>query len=117
MPEVISDTEISYTLTSMLNDTFTFTHANGTKVAAQILPRKQPDGNLVIYEQWRRVRPGRSSRLLTERGFEIIFEVPILFEYHLEQDGYPREPQELIERFFRAMVGEVFKHQPRELFR
>jgi hypothetical protein len=117
MPEVISDTEISYTLTSILNDTFTFTHANGTKVAAQILPRKQPDGKLVIYEQWKRVRPGRSSRLLTERGFEIIFEVPILFEYHLEQDGYPVEAQDLIERFFKTMVGEVFKHQPRELFK
>jgi hypothetical protein len=117
MTQVISDTEISYTLTSMLNDTFTFAHVNGTKASVQIVPRKQPDGKLVIYEQWKRVRPGRSSRLLTERGFEIVFEVPILFEYHLEQDGYPRDPQDLIERFFKVMSGEVFKNQPRELFK
>jgi hypothetical protein len=117
MTQVISESEISYTLSGMLNDTFTFTHANGTKVAAQILPHKQPDGKLVLYEQWKRVRPGRSSRLLTERSFEITFEAPILFEYHLEQDGSPHNPQELIERFFKAMVGEVFKHQPRALFK
>jgi hypothetical protein len=117
MTQVISDTEISYSLSGMLNDTFTFTHANGTSVVVQILPRRQADGKPVIYEQWRRVRLGRASRLLTERGFEIVFEVPILFEYHLEQDGYPSEPQELIERFFKAMVGEVFQSYPRALFR
>jgi hypothetical protein len=117
MTQVISDTTISYTLTSMLNDTFTFTHNNGSSVSAQILPRKRSDGRLVLFEPWARVQPSRASRLLTERGFEIVFDVPFLFEYHLEQDGYPSEPQDLIERFFRAMVGEVFKHQPRELFK
>ena len=35
--------------------------------------------------EWKRVRPGRSLKLLTKRVSEIIFEVPILFEYHLKQ--------------------------------
>jgi hypothetical protein len=117
MTQVISDAEISYSLSGMLNDTFSFTHANGTNFAVQILPHKQADGKLVIYEQWKRVRLGRASKLLTERGFEIIFEVPILFEYHLEQDGYPSDAQDLIERFFKTMAGEVFQSYPRALFR
>jgi len=117
MTATISDHEISYTLTAKLNDTLTFTHANGQEVAVRILPRIRPDGKLTVYEPWQRNAPSRFCRLLTERGYEIVFDLPFLFEYHLEQEGYPGEPEALIQRFFDGMVGGVFKFYPRELFK
>ncbi len=113
---IISETRISYSLRSMKKDIFTFVHANGQSIAVRVLPELRPDGKPIIYEAWQRVRRSRSSRLLTERGFELVFEVPILFEYHMERDGYPGTPEELIEEFFKEMKGEVFKHYPRALF-
>ena len=117
MPATISENEIGYSLIAKLNDTFTFRHANGQEVAVRILPRQSFSGKPTIYEKWQRVVPSRYHRLLTERGFEIVFELPLLFEYNLEQDGYPSGPAALMEIFFERMKGETFKHYPRELFK
>lgn len=117
MTATISDQDISYTLTSKLNDTLAFTHANGQEFAVRVLPTVRPDGKLSLYEKWQRVPSSRAYRLLTERGFEIVFELPFLFEYHLEQEGYPQTPEELIQRFFEGMQGANFKSYPRELFK
>ena len=117
MPATISESEISYSLVAKLHDTFTFKHPSGQEVSVRILPRRQPDGKLIIYEKWPRIDPSRDHRLLTERGFEIVFELPLLLEYNLDLDGYPDQPAALIDRFFEQMVGEVFRHYPRELFK
>jgi hypothetical protein len=117
MPAIISEQQISYTLTSNRGDTLTFTHASGQEISVRILPRTRPDGKLTVYEKWQRVGVSRSYRLLTERGHEIVFDLPFLFEYHLEQEGYPSQPEDLIQRFFDGMVGSVFYHYPRELFK
>lgn len=113
----ISEKEISYTLTAKHSDTLSFTHPAGQEISVRILPRTRPDGKLTVYEKWGRVGVGRSYRLLTERGHEIVFELPFLFEYHLEQAGYPSEAEDLIERFFKNMVGSVFHHYPKGLFK
>lgn len=117
MPATISDQAISYSLSAKLNDTFTFTPSNGHEISVRILPRVRPDGKLTVYESWERVKPSRLCRLLTERGYEIVFDLPFLFEYHLEQSGYPSDAATLLERFFEAMKGSEFKFYPRELFK
>lgn len=117
MPATISDEAISYSLTAKRNDVLSFTHAGGEKIPVRVLPRLRPDGKLTLYEEWARDTPSRFRRLLTERGFEVVFELPLLFEYHLEQEGYPTGPEELVGRFFEAMEGRPFKFYPRELFR
>ena len=116
MPQVISDIAINYTLTSVSEDILTFTHENGQDVPVRIVPRVK--GNkLTLFEQWQRVRLGRDYRLLTERGFEIVFEIPFLFEYYLEENGYPTQPNDLVKRFFEAMNGATFRLYPRALFK
>lgn len=117
MPAILSDAAISYSLTKQQSDVLTFTHTSGQEIPVRVLPNARSDGKLTLYEIWTRDTPSRFRRLLTERGHEIAFELPLLFEYSLEQEGYPTQPNELIRRFFEAMEGRPFKFYPRELFR
>jgi hypothetical protein len=117
MPATLSDAAISYSLTKQQSDMLTFTHTSGQKIPVRVLPRTRSDGKLTLYETWTRDTPSRFRRLLTERGYEIVFELPLLFEYSLEHEEYPTQPNELIRRFFEAMEGKSFKFYPRELFR
>ena len=57
----------------------------------------------------------RLRRLLTERGYEIVFELPLLLERNLEPVA--GDQSALMTKFFAEMSGETFKNYPRELFK
>jgi hypothetical protein len=107
----------TFILTASKGDTFTFTHADGREIAVRLMPQTLPDGKIVLYEVWKKGPPGELRRLYTERGYEWVFELPLLLEDYLGQDGYPTDAQALIERFYKNMVGGIFKNYPRDMFR
>ncbi len=116
----MSDTEnkeLEYKLVSNLNDTLTFEHEDGRELALQILPHPQNNGQLALYEIWAKGPPGRLRRLFTERGFEAVFELPLLLEHQMKVDGYPSDATTLVKKFFAGMVGETFTIYPKTLFK
>jgi hypothetical protein len=121
MPESKTQTfgsEIEFTLSACDGDVFTFTREGGKSFKVRLQPQHLPNGGDTLYEVWHREEtPGRNRRLLTERGYEIVFELPLLLERNLEENGKPVDINELILRFFREMRGETFRNYPRELFR
>jgi hypothetical protein len=119
MPENAAELEkkSSFTLTASKGDTLTFTHEDGREIAVRLMPQTLPDGKLVLYEVWKKGPPGALRRLFTERGYEWVFELPLLLEDYLQQGGYPTNAHELIERFFKNMIGGTFKNYPRDMFR
>lgn len=82
-----------------------------------MLPQTLPNGKLVLYEVWKKEPSGEVYRLFTERGYEWVFDRPLLLEYRLEHGGYPTNPEALVQRFFESMTGATFKNYPRDLFR
>lgn len=107
----------TFTLTASKGDTLTFSHDDGREIAVRVLPQRQADGQLALYEAWKKGPPGELRRLFTERGYEWVFELPLLLEYHLSEGGYPTEATALVQRFFKNMVGARFQNYPRDLFR
>ena len=107
----------TYILKAVEGDVMTFAQEKHTDLKVRLLPQKQADGKLALFETWLKEPSGKWARLFTERGYEWVFEVPLLMNYHLSEDGYPNEAEELIRRFFSVMTGSEFKNYPREIFR
>jgi hypothetical protein len=107
----------TFTLKSVEGDVLTFAQDKHSDLKVRLLPQKQADGKLVLFEPWKKDPTGKSSRLHTERGYEWVFESPLLMNYHLSEGGYPTESNELIYRFFEIMHDSEFKNYPREIFR
>jgi hypothetical protein len=107
----------TYTLKSVEDDILTFAQDKHSDIKVRLLPQKQADGKLVLFEPWQKDPTGKSARLHTERGYEWVFEPPLLMNYHLSEDGYPTDAEELMRRFFDIMAGAEFKNYPREIFR
>lgn len=95
----------------------TFAQDKHSDLKVRLLPQKLADGKLALFEPWHKDPTGKSVRLHTERGYEWVFEPPLLMNYHLSEDGYPTEANELIRRFFEIMHDAEFKNYPREIFR
>ena len=109
--------EIDFALTACDGDVVTLKHADGHSFKVRLAPLHLPTGGYALYEVWHR-EPSASSRLrklLTERGFEIVFELPLLLERNLEP--VMGDHSELIAGFFNEMKDETFKNYPRELFK
>jgi hypothetical protein len=115
--EIALEKQSTYTLHGVNGDILTFLHENGQELAVRVTPHTAPDGRLILYEPWQKAPPGAYQRLFTERGYEWIFELPLLLEYSLIEGGYPTEPEALIARFFQSLHGTTFKNYPRQLFR
>jgi hypothetical protein len=107
----------TYTLKGVEGDVLTFAQDKHADLKVRVLPQKSADGKLVLFEPWQKDPTGKSVRLHTERGFEWVFEPPLLMNYHLSQDGYPTDASELTGRFFEIMHDAEFKNYPREIFR
>jgi hypothetical protein len=107
----------TFTLNGVEGDVLTFAQDKHNDLKVRLLPQKQADGKLVLFEPWLKDPTGKLARLHTERGFEWVFEPPLLMQYHLSQDGYPTDTNELIYRFFDIMYDAEFKNYPREIFR
>jgi hypothetical protein len=107
----------TFTLKGVEGDVMTFAQDRHSDIKVRLLPQKLADGKLVLFETWHKDPTGKSARLHTERGFEWVFEPPLLMQYHLSEDGYPTDANELIYRFFDVMHGAEFKNYPREIFR
>jgi hypothetical protein len=107
----------TFTLKSVEGDILTFAQEKHTDLKVRVLPQKLADGKLVLFEPWQKDPTGKLSRLHTERGYEWVFEPPLLMQYHLSQDGYPTDANELIGRFYEIMHDAEFKNYPREIFR
>jgi hypothetical protein len=107
----------TFTLKSVEGDILTFAQDKHADLKVRMLPQKLADGKLVLFEPWQKDQTGKLSRLRTERGYEWVFEPPLLMQYHLSQDGYPTNANELIGRFFEIMHDAEFKNYPREIFR
>ena len=107
----------TYILKRVEADIMTFSQEKHADLRVRLIPQKQADGKLVLFETWQKDPSAKWARLFTERGYEWVFEVPLLINYHLSEDGYPTDSDELIRRFFNVMVGSEFKNYPRELFR
>lgn len=109
--------EIDFALTACDGDVVTFRHADGHSFKVRLAPLHLPTGGYSLYEVWHR-EPSSSSRLrrlLTERGYEIVFELPLLLERNLEPVMGNQDA--LIAGFFAEMKFETFKNYPRELFK
>jgi hypothetical protein len=121
MPESKTErfgSEIEFSLSACDGDVFTFTREGGKRFNVRLQPQHLPNGGDALYEVWHREEsPGRDRRLLTERGYEIVFELPLLLERNLEENGKPADTNELISRFFREMRGETFRNYPKALFK
>ena len=96
--------EIDFALTACEGDVVTFKHANGHSFKVRLAPLHLPTGGYALYEVW-----------LTERGYEIVFELPLLLERNLEP--VMGDSNTLIVGFFAEMKDETFKNYPRELFK
>ena len=107
----------TFTLKGVEGDVLTFAQDKHSDLKVRVLPQKQADGTLVLFETWQKDPTGKLSRLHTERGYEWVFEPPLLMNYHLSEDGYPTDANELIRRFFEIMHDSEFKNYPREIFR
>ena len=107
----------TFTLKSAEGDVLTFAQDKHPDLKVRLLPQKQASGKLVLFEPWQKDPTGTLSRLHTERGYEWVFEPPLLMQYRLSQDGYPVDANELISRFFEIMHDAEFKNYPREIFR
>ena len=107
----------TYILKRVEADIMTFSQEKHADLKVRLIPQKQADGKLVLFETWQKDPSAKWARLFTERGYEWVFEVPLLINYHLSEDGYPNEAEELIRRFFSVMAGSEFKNYPREIFR
>ena len=107
----------TYILKAVEGDVMTFAQEKHADLKVRLIPQKQADGKLALFETWLKEPSGKWARLFTERGYEWVFEVPLLMNYHLSEDGYPNEAEELIRRFFSVMTGSEFKNYPREIFR
>jgi hypothetical protein len=107
----------TYTLKGVEGDVLTFAQDKHADLKVRVLPQKLADGKLVLFELWQKDPTGKSVRLHTERGYEWVFEPPLLMNYHLSQDGYPTDASELTGRFFEIMHDAEFKNYPREIFR
>ena len=117
MPLTNLGREIDFALTACDGDVVTFKHADGHSFKVRLAPLHLPTGGYALYEVWHREpsTSSRSRRLLTERGFEIVFELPLLLERNLEPVA--SDQNALISKFFAEMNGETFKNYPRELFK
>ncbi len=117
MPFTGLGSEIDFALTALEGDVVTFKHADGHSFKVRLAPLHLPTGRYALYEVWHR-EPSTASRLrrlLTERGYEIVFELPLLLERTLE---LVRDDQNaLVAGFFAEMKDETFKNYPRELFK
>ena len=109
--------EIDFALTACEGDVVTFKHANGHSFKVRLAPLHLPMGGYALYEVWHRdlSTSSRLRRLLTERGYEIVFELPLLLERNLEP--VMGDQSGLIAGFFAEMKDETFKNYPRELFK
>ena len=107
----------TFALSGTKGETLTFSHKDGREIAVLVVPQKHANGKLRLYEPWKKDPTGKLQRLFTERGYEWVFELPLLLEFHLEKDGYPTDSAELVERFYTGMIAASFKNYPRELFR
>ncbi len=107
----------TFTLKSVEGDILTFAQDKHADIKVRLLPQKQANGQLVLFEAWHKDPTAKWARLHTERGYEWVFEQPLLMNYHLSEDGYPTDAEELIRRFFSIMGGSEFKNYPREIFR
>ena len=117
MPLTGLGSEIDFALVAFDGDVVTFKHADGHSFNVRLAPLHLPTGGYALYEVWHR-EPSTSSRLrrlLTERGYEIVFELPLLLERNLEP--VMRDQDGLIAVFFEEMKDEIFKNYPRELFK
>ena len=109
--------EIDFALTALEGDVVTLKHADGHSFKVRLAPLHLPTGGYALYEVWHR-EPSPSSRLrrlLTERGYEIVFELPLLLERNLEP--MIGDQNALMAGFFNDMKDETFKNYPRELFK
>jgi hypothetical protein len=107
----------TYILKNVQADVMTFAQEKQADLKVRLIPQRLADGKVVLFETWHKEPSGKWARLFTERGYEWVFEVPLLMNYHLSEDGYPTDPEELIRRFFDVMAGSEFKNYPREIFR
>lgn len=117
MPLTGLGSEIDFALVASDGDVVTFKHADGHSFKVRLAPLHLPTGGYALYEVWHR-EPSTASRLrrlLTERGYEIVFELPLLLERNLEP--VMRDQDGLIAGFFKEMKDETFKNYPRELFK
>ena len=117
MPLAHLGSEIDFALTALEDDVVTLKHADGHSFKVRLAPLHLPTGGYALYEVWHR-EPSASSRLqrlLTERGYEIVFELPLLLERNLEP--VMGDSSALIAGFFNEMKFETFKNYPRELFK
>lgn len=117
MPLTNLGSEIDFALTAFEGDVVTFKHADGHSFKVRLAPLHLPTGGYALYEAWHR-EPATSSRLrrlLTERGYEIVFELPLLLERNLEP--VRGDQNALMAGFFADMKFETFKNYPRELFK
>jgi hypothetical protein len=108
--------EIDHTLSALEGDVATFTHAGGQAFKVRLQPRFVPNVGYALFEDWHRdPTPGnRWRRLLTERGYEIVFALPLLLQRNLERHKW--DVDALMQAFFEEMRSETFKNYPRELF-
>jgi hypothetical protein len=117
MPLTNLGSEIDFALTACDGDVVTFKHADGHSFKVRLAPLHLPTGGYALYEVWHR-EPSTASRLrrlLTERGYEIVFELPLLLERKLEP--MTGASSTLMTAFFEEMRDETFKNYPRELFK
>ena len=117
MPLTNLGSEIDFALTALEGDVVTFKHADGHSFKVRLAPLHLPTGGYALYEVWHR-EPSTASRLrrlLTERGYEIVFELPLLLERNLEP--VISNQSALMTKFFEEMKDETFKNYPRELFK